>query len=480
MLANSTVLQSQPSEPDNAANGASWEAVAPSPLFNPAGDFLPALTPENTEFVVLSFEGPDPYCRAGGLGVRVTELTRTIAAHGFDTHLYFVGDPNLAANEQVAGTPLYYHRWSQWISRHHPGGVYAGEMEKLADYRATIPRHLLHEHVMPAAKKGKRVVILSEEWHTASTACDVSDALWAAGLRDQAILVWNANNTLGFENVDFERLRFTQTVCTVSRWMKNVMWSWGVNPISIANGIPARRLDPSPLVDELAGMAQSYLKERLTLGKVARFDPDKRWLMAVDAVAGLKRMGLPVLFIAKGGLEAHGHDVIQRALAMELNVRDVRSDSRDPRVLMQTLLEAAKGADMLNVQFYLSEEISRAIFSVADAMLQNSGREPFGLVGLEVMASGGLVFTGATGEEYARPWDNAIVLDTDDPHEIEATILSLLSRPKDTERIRKKGIETARQFTWDKIFDLMLRRLQYLALGRMPQPAAESGETVKG
>ena len=49
----------------------------------------------------------------------------------------------------------------------------------------------------------------------------------------------------------------------------------------------------------------------------------------------------------------------------------------------------------------LYEEISRALFRVADAMLQNSGREPFGLVGLEVMAAGGLVFTGATGEESA-------------------------------------------------------------------------------
>jgi len=173
-----------------------------------------------------------------------------------------------------------------------------------------------------------------------------------------------------------------------------------------------------------------------------------------------------VLFIAKGGLEAHGHDVIQRALAAGLKVRDVRSDSRDPRTLMRILLQAAHGADMLNIQFYLTEDISRALFSVADAMLQNSGREPFGLVGLEVMAAGGLVFTGSTGEEYARAWENAIVLDTDDPHEIEATVLSLLSRPKDAERIRKKGIETARQYTWDQIFDLMLRRLQYLALGR--------------
>lgn len=466
MLANSALLDSLKMDDQPLSTVARGESVAPSPLFNPAQEFLPALTPDNTEFVVLSFEGPDAYCRAGGLGVRITELTRTIAAHGFDTHLYFIGDPSLPAYEQVDGTTLHYHRWSQWISRHYPNGVYHGEVAKLDDYRSSIPQHLVNERVLPAVKRGKRVVILSEEWHTASTACDVSDALYAAGLREHCVMVWNANNTLGFENVDFERLRFTQTVCTVSRWMKNVMWAWGVNPISIPNGIPARRLDPSTLADELAGMAQSYLKDRLTLGKVARFDPDKRWLMAVDAVAGLKQMGLPVLFIAKGGLEAHGHDVIQRALAAGLRVRDVRSESRDPRTLMRTLLQAAQGADMLNIQFYLTEDISRALFSVADAMLQNSGREPFGLVGLEVMAAGGLVFTGSTGEEYARAWENAIVLDTDDPHEIEATVLSLLSRPKDAERIRKKGIETARQYTWDQIFDLMLRRLQYLALGR--------------
>jgi len=441
------------------------EATGHSPLFNPARDFLPALTPDDTEFVVLSFEGPDPYCRAGGLGVRVTELPRAIAARGFDTHLYFVGDPEADPIEQVDDSPLYYHRWSQWISKHHPSGVYDGEQGKLIDFRRSIPSHIVEQRVRPAAARGKKVVVLSEEWHTADAACDLADALWYAGLRDKAIMVWNANNTMGFENVDFSRLSYTQTVCTVSRWMKNVMWGWGCNPIVLPNGIPARRLDPSPVTDELAAMAQARLKDRLTVAKVARFDPDKRWLMAVDAVAGLKRKGLPVLFIAKGGLEAHGHDVIQRALAAGLRVRDVRSDSRDPRVLMRTLLNAATGADMLNIQFYLSEEVSRALFRVSDAMLQNSGREPFGLVGLEVMGAGGLVFTGATGEEYARPFDNAIVLDTDDAREIETMVLDLLARPEDTERIRRNGIETAHQYTWEKVFELMLRRFQFLATG---------------
>jgi glycosyltransferase involved in cell wall biosynthesis len=210
-------------------------------------------------------------------------------------------------------------------------------------------------------------------------------------------------------------------------------------------------------------MAQARLRDRLTLGKIARFDPDKRWLMAVEAVANLKALGLPVLFFARGGMEAHGGDVLGLAHARGLRVRDVRSDSRDPRVLMQALLAAAEDADMLNLQFYVTEDLSRALFRVADAMLQNSGREPFGLVGLEVMAAGGVVLTGATGEEYARPWDNAVVLDTDDAHEIEATVVDLLGRPEETDRMRRRGIETARDYTWDKVLDLLLRRLQYVA-----------------
>jgi glycosyltransferase involved in cell wall biosynthesis len=344
--------------------------------------------------------------------------------------------------------------------------VYDGEEGKLRDYRETIPRAVLEGRVRPALALGKRVVVLAEEWHTASAACDLSDLLWAEGLRDEVVLIWNANNTLGFENVDFERLRFTQTVCTVSRFMKHEMWSYGCNPIVLPNGIPARRLEPSPLADELFEMAQDRLHDRLTVGKMARFDPDKRWLMAVDAVAGLKRAGLPVLFLAKGGMEAHGADVLQRAREHGLRVRDVFCESRDPRLQMAALLDAADDADMLNIRFYVGEELSRALFRVADAMLQNSGREPFGLVGLEVMAAGGLVFTGATGEEYARAWDNAVVLDTEDPREIEATLIDLLGRPEETERMRRRGVETARQYTWDHVLELLFRRIQYLSVAK--------------
>ena len=79
-----------------------------------------------TSFVILSFEGPDLYSHAGGIGSRVDELSRTLAARGFETHLFFIGDPALPAHEVSVNGNLHLHRWCQWISAYHRGGVYDG------------------------------------------------------------------------------------------------------------------------------------------------------------------------------------------------------------------------------------------------------------------------------------------------------------------------------------------------------------------
>ena len=86
------------------------EAADLRPLLPPGAAQLPSFTPENTEFVLLSFEGPDPYCRAGGLGVRATELATALASRGFATHFYFVGDPAGMPAERVAGLPAHRPR----------------------------------------------------------------------------------------------------------------------------------------------------------------------------------------------------------------------------------------------------------------------------------------------------------------------------------------------------------------------------------
>lgn len=72
-------------------------------------------------------------------------------------------------------------------------------------------------------------------------------------------------------------------------------------------------------------------------------------------------------------------------------------------------------------------------------MLANSGHEPFGLVGLETVAAGGLACTGGTGEDYAVPGWNALVLQTGDPNEFLCHF-GWLARHPEEERAFERGI----------------------------------------
>ena len=61
------------------------------------------------QFHILAFEGPDEYSRAGGIASRVTGLSRSLAECGFETHLWFVGDPEQPGHEVRGNSHL--HRW---------------------------------------------------------------------------------------------------------------------------------------------------------------------------------------------------------------------------------------------------------------------------------------------------------------------------------------------------------------------------------
>jgi len=205
---------------------------------------LTPIHPNNTVFVILSFEGPNRYAQAGGLGVRVTQLSRTLADHEFETHLFFVGDPDLPGIQQQVGGRLLLHRWCQWISLCRPLGVYDGEKGKRRDFTASARPFIVEEIVRPAIAQDRRLVVLAEEWHTAEALCWLSDLLHTAGLRQQAILFWNANNTMAFHRVDWKRLNLVATLTSVSRHMKQWMRGLGLDPLVIPNGIPADLLKP--------------------------------------------------------------------------------------------------------------------------------------------------------------------------------------------------------------------------------------------
>lgn len=419
-----------------------------------------SVSPDTTEFVILSFEGPDRYSLAGGLGTRVTELARALAQQGYRTHLFFVGDPELPGEEALADGLLTYHRWCQWLSRMYPHGVYDGEEDKLADYGHSVPSYITREIVAPAAAAGKVVAVLAEEWQTANATSTLSDMLHAAGLRQSAILFWNANNIFGFDRINWGRLGFTATLTTVSRYMKHVMWRWGVNPLVIPNGIPARLLEPvdASLVTQL----RNLYADALFLFKIGRFDPDKRWMMAVEAAARLKERGHRVAFPLRGGIEPHGGDVLGYAYSRGLRVVDVTSADRTLTGGLAALTAASGQGDIYNLRFFVPESMGRALYGAADGVLANSGHEPFGLVGLEAMAAGGLVFTGASGEDYATSMSNCVVVETDDPEEICASILYLREHPALVARMRIAAQQTAARFTWEEVIGNLVSKLEYV------------------
>jgi glycosyltransferase involved in cell wall biosynthesis len=257
-----------------------------------------------------------------------------------------VGDPERPGHEQR--DTLHLHRWCQWISRHHRGGVYDGEEGKRADFVRTLPPYLLEEVLLPHLRTGGEAVVLAEEWHTADAVLHLDWLLRRAGVRERACVLWNANNVFGFDRIDWPQLDLASVITTVSRYMKHCMWEHGVDPIVIPNG-----LSPDAFRPPEAAAVRSFerrLEGRTVLAKVAR-----------------------------------------------------------------------------------------GLFQGADAVLANSGREPFGLVGIETMAVGGVACTGCSGEDYAVPGRNALVLQTANPLEFVGLFRRLRADPGEERAIRRAG-----------------------------------------
>ena len=418
----------------------------------------------DTQFHILSFEGPDGYARAGGIASRITGLSEALAEAGFETHLWFVGDPELLGHENRG--QLWWHRWCQWISHYHPAGVYDGEEGKRADYAASLPPFLLREALLPHLQRGGRAVILAEEWHTVDTVLHLDWLLRNAGVRDQVIIFWNVNNTFSLERIAWDRLAAAAVITTVSRFMKYQLWERGINPLVIPNGLTADAF-VSPDRETVAAL-RSRVRNRTLLSKVARWDPDKRWLLAVETVRVLKNLGWRPLLLARGGIERHGAEVLATAAASGLRVAERTGPAKGVRGLLQAL-EGMDHADIVHLRTPLEPESCRVLFHGSAAVLANSGREPFGLVGLETMAAGGVACTGSTGEDYVVPGQNALVLETVDPWEFVSLFRELRANPARDRALRRAGRATAEQYSWPHIVRrLLLPRLQLMTEQLLP------------
>jgi glycosyltransferase involved in cell wall biosynthesis len=437
-----------------------------------------------TVFTIVSFEGTDAYSQAGGLGVRVAGLARTLAELGHETHLFFIGDPFLPGEEPQATTPARpaLHRWGQWISAYHPGGVYDGEEDKARDLTRSLPGYLVDRVIRPAIASGATPVVLLEEWQTAECAYALSDLLVAEGLRDRTVIFWTANNSYGFHRINWLRLAASVTVTTISRYMRSIIRSHGVDAQVIPNGIPSELLRAMnrPEIGSVGSVVRASSVNLFF--KMARWEREKGWLQALGAVSELRRRGRHPLLVARsGGPSSGGGGLLEAATARGLCVVEVN----DEPGLVAALDDAPRiGTEVINLCFGVTPQLARQLFASSDAVLANSIYEPFGLVGLEAMAAGGIIYTGGTGEDYAVDGRNAVVLQTLDPEEIATRWAEVDAAPLRATRIRRAARHTARDYSWQRVAAVLLERVAAQAarqgILRLAQVLAPPGSYPNG
>jgi glycosyltransferase involved in cell wall biosynthesis len=317
--------------------------------------------------------------------------------------------------------------------------------------------------VVPAKERDESVLVICEEWQTANVAIAIDRLARERNIRSALTLMWNANNTYGFEKMHWPTLSRAAAVTCVSKYMKFELGQWGVHALVIPNGIDEALLAGADAVQTQA--FRDAFGGRHTCVKVGRFDPDKNWLQAIDALAELREGGTDARLIVRGGKEPYGDVVMARARERRLSVERMQYEGSDWRALAQQLKHCE--ADVVHLRAFLEEPTLYALYAASDAVLANSGKEPFGLVGLEVMAAGGIAVCGATGEEYAEPFVNAIVCDTADGRELATYLRALFTDAALAEELRENGAETARRYTWSAALAVLDRKIAYVeALAR--------------
>ena len=435
------------------------------------------ITPADSVFILISFEGPDAYSQAGGLGVRMTGLAETLAQSGFETHFFFIGDPKLPGEERRFDGNLILHRWGQWISKNCPTGVYEGQDAKRADMEKSLPPWVRDNVIIRALSNGKTPVVLLEDWQTVRTGILLADDLRQRAARDKCVMFWNANNPYGFERVDWKALSNAVTITAVSKYMRSIIRASGVDAVVIPNGIsedllrPVLRDDFAFAVEALGRVARE-LRPGLFF-KMARWEREKGWSQALEAIRLSHERPRRMILIGRAGgptgqggalaiaIEAEMHGLRVAQVPTEQNFRDTLGD------------HIRNGVDVISLGFGVTPTLARTLYRVCDGVLANSVSEPFGLVGLEAMAASGIAYTGGTGEDYAITGRNAVVLESLEAMEIVERWEQLSASPRRLAALRRQARATAREYIWPNVVKVLLaavgKQLHRQATTRRPR-----------
>jgi glycosyltransferase involved in cell wall biosynthesis len=205
-------------------------------------------------------------------------------------------------------------------------------------------------------------------------------------------------------------------------------------------GTPAERIDVVPLgvgtVQRCEPMAEHELRGRLDLGErrialsLSAKRPHKNLLALVGALARIPAECRPLL-VLPGYRTAHEAELRERARTVGVQ-EDVR------------FLD------------WLSGEEFEGLWQISEAFVYPSLYEGFGLPVLEAMARGVPVACSNASSLPEVAGEAALMFDPREESAIAAALERLLSDPSEVDRLRARGLERARQFTWARTARLTL------------------------
>ncbi len=116
----------------------------------------------------------------------------------------------------------------------------------------------------------------------------------------------------------------------------------------------------------------------------------------------------------------------------------------------ESFIASSGVADRLRFAGYLQDEDLRALYASCRAFIYPSIYEGFGLPPLEAMACGAPVITAKIPALQEVLDDAAILVDPLDQESLAEAIVGLLTRDRQRDELKVRGVKRAAEFSWDQ------------------------------